>query len=419
MSDFFTKKQRKFWCDNCKIFIEYNKLSIDRHNNSKNHLRMINADQAYSAMKNKIVKHNIYNYGVENELTQEIDRKTREEKFLKNKMKRENDTREFKYSSGYGKEFKSENDGTLNSFESNFHDDSHLANSFLEEIKKDKMKKMLKEKQNINISNKNEKTWGVFFDPNTGREYYYNFITQVSQWERPEDYDGPEYSKEESTNMNVQEEKRNKNEGIIGKWEIIESKESKENKEKNELLQNAKSDSDEENNYHTKKIYIPGVISRDKYERLQHGEDVGLSDSEGEYEAHNFAYIDSPNNRITPMDRILNENQFQYSNIGKEDISKENQVIDQYEELIKIPQKSDKDKLIDMNKKLRRRDYDLRYVSQMYSVGSEGIQHEGEDELNKNNNYQQDDNQEKKVFIAFNQVKKNEKKISTIFNQDD
>ena len=57
MSDFFTKKQKKFWCEECKMFIEYTGMSIEQHKRSKKHLQMINRDQAYKNTKNRIMKH--------------------------------------------------------------------------------------------------------------------------------------------------------------------------------------------------------------------------------------------------------------------------------------------------------------------------------------------------------------------------
>ena len=38
MTDFFTKKQKKYWCDICRVFIEYNRITIEHHKNTSQHI---------------------------------------------------------------------------------------------------------------------------------------------------------------------------------------------------------------------------------------------------------------------------------------------------------------------------------------------------------------------------------------------
>ena len=53
MSDFFTKKQKKYWCDLCHIFIEYNKLKIDANNKSNIQNNKNNKNKKYNNYKKK------------------------------------------------------------------------------------------------------------------------------------------------------------------------------------------------------------------------------------------------------------------------------------------------------------------------------------------------------------------------------
>ena len=57
MSDFYTKKQKKYWCDKCHIFIEYTKQSIEKHNQSKNHINNSSSGSRYDNMKKKFNKY--------------------------------------------------------------------------------------------------------------------------------------------------------------------------------------------------------------------------------------------------------------------------------------------------------------------------------------------------------------------------
>jgi hypothetical protein len=170
MSDFFTKKQKKFWCEDCKIFIEYTAMSIEQHKRSKKHQQMINRDQAYKNTKNRIMKHINYMKDEPSDGNMLSQKTTREE----------------------------------------------FGNFFLDEIKKEKMKEELLEK--TGKKSKNLKKWGVFWDVTHDLPYYHNFITKESQWDKPDDYDGPE--------PEVPKKNEGSTEGIIGKWETVEPNKS-------------------------------------------------------------------------------------------------------------------------------------------------------------------------------------------------
>jgi hypothetical protein len=234
MSDFFTKKQRKYWCESCKIFIEYTKQCIDIHNKSKNHLRMLNSDAVYKNMKRQIIRHNSNNYIDE-------DQKI----FLNNKTSREENY-----------ELREENTRVI-------------PNSMLEEIKKESIK------QNIKKISMNPE-WTEHFDPQTGLNFYYNHITGLSQWNnpyetiknkgsiQPESEHEPEFQLElenKESKTCIKENPKQLKQGLIGKWEIVEKSESF--FEKNKIKGGNKD-------------YMPGIISEEKYHKLEEG----LSDSD-------------------------------------------------------------------------------------------------------------------------------------------
>lgn len=185
MTDFFTKKQKKYWCEKCRIFIEYTKSSIEKHNQSKNHINNSFSGSRYDNMKKKFNNY-INNLKLSNEPT---------EKFLKNKTHR-------------GAYFESSN--------------------YFEEIKKESIKSKI-EKSNIikesekedNNNNLSSRKWGVFWDETYKLPYYFNFITGDSVWEKPSDFDGDqkEIDKIKAENSKI-------NEGNIGKYELVKEEES-------------------------------------------------------------------------------------------------------------------------------------------------------------------------------------------------
>ena len=184
MSDFFTKKQRKYWCDVCHMFIEYTKNAIEYHNQSKNHIHNLNSGNRYKNTKKKFNKY------IENvTLIHNVN-----DVLLGNKHARESIVQS-----------------------------SNYLNEIKEEIMKEELNK-LKEKENAvdngNSSNNEEnkclnRKWGVFWDEKYKCVYYFNFDTTESSWDKPDDFDG----KEEDINEVVL---ANTKEGNVGEWEDVE-----------------------------------------------------------------------------------------------------------------------------------------------------------------------------------------------------
>jgi hypothetical protein len=162
-------KNQKFWCETCRIFVEYNGRSIETHNKSKKHQAIIGRDQAYKIQKQKLQKHTDYLKGESSELLG-----------------------------------KKRSEGT--------------NNIFLDEIKREILQEDIKTKYNKYIKKKKEKVWGVFMDQSSDQPYYYNFVTKDSQWERPADYDGPELEGKKPV-ANTEKDKK----GIVGTWETVET----------------------------------------------------------------------------------------------------------------------------------------------------------------------------------------------------
>jgi hypothetical protein len=371
MSDFFTKKQRKYWCDKCRVFIEYTKIIIEQHNKSKNHLRMINADKSYLLTKNRIMKHIAYNYDVEsNPNFQNYQSSVNNSNFLQNKTNRDSELKEFDYSSGY----------------KNFNSLHHTSESslMLEEIKKDKMREIMNEKFKIKPK---QKQWGMFWDSTQNLPYYFNFITNTSQWEKPENFDGVEIKEE--INENVSRNNLNSlNEGIIGKWEEVKKEESFFEKYK------AKGKIDR----------ITGEISKREFYNFEYGIEYTQSDheEEEEFSKNKKTGKDEKSNLI---DKIIKED-FECENISKEKFFEPN-----------------KEELIKFNKQLKKNDFDLKDVNQLYYGHSDShhvLENSKEKEINLEGSEDKNpDNYASNFSISFNKVKKNSKKISSIFLKDD
>ena len=141
MTDFFTKKQKKYWCDICRIFIEYNRITIEHHKNTSMHLDNMKRGTKYHKMKRE------YNNYV---------------KDLKEKQNYSNN--EF-----LGKK-------TLEREKKN---NTQLFN----QIKVEMMQKELKLQEN------GGQKWKVFYDKKYKHVFFFNFVTGESQWEKPEDYE--------------------------------------------------------------------------------------------------------------------------------------------------------------------------------------------------------------------------------------
>lgn len=286
MSDFYTKKQKKFWCDYCKKFIEYTKQIIDQHNRSKNHKMMAERETKFQM------------------------RKSRNEKF-KNSKTIENSSFPVYLNK------KVERNYHIMSNKQTYNE----SNNYLEEIKQEK--KLAEQYSKGFIEElSNQRTWGVFLDEASKLPFYYNFITKHSQWEKPNDYDGPDF---EVNNKDVDEVQITKAEP--GQWEYVEP---------NQSLFKRKA-TEEEEDYEESKYHYPG-LNDDKFESEG---DFEVSD-EGEPQIKQEKLIDiSPTIRKTKLDMIINEEE---PLINKHDITK--------------------DALMTVNKQLKSKDYDFRYIDQ-------------------------------------------------------
>ena len=181
MTDFFINKQKKYWCDICRIFIEYNRITIEHHNNTSTHLENMKRGTKYIKMKRE------YNNYV---------------KDLKEKQQ---------FSSSNTNDFLGRK--TYESKKNN--------NNLFNEIKAEMMQKELK------IEKSGGKKWKVFYDKKNNHEFYFNFITGESQWDKPEDCPITEEEIEkviEEGKKKVEFEKKKHKEGNVGKWEKIDRK---------------------------------------------------------------------------------------------------------------------------------------------------------------------------------------------------
>ena len=180
MTDFFTKKQKKYWCEICRVFIEYNRITIEHHKNTSQHIHNMKRYTKYQKVKRG------YNSYVQD--LQDKQNFTNESEFLGKKILRQQ---------------KNDNTAMFN---------------------KIKMEMMQKE---INTQKKEENKWQIFYDKNYKNIFYYNFSTGDSQWEKPEDYEISEEKIQEiieEYNKRTEREKEKNEEGNIGTWVKIDKK---------------------------------------------------------------------------------------------------------------------------------------------------------------------------------------------------
>lgn len=228
----------------------------------------------------------------------------------------------------------------------------------LEEVKKDKMKEMMRERYKINP--KNERVWGKFYNKETGKYYYHNFLKRQSQWERPEDF---EESIADEDKLTVEEapKKIESNAGIIGKWEEVDKNESVYDKNKAKISE----------------ISMPGVISKAEYLRNEFGDDENSDD-----ESPEGIEIPRHKERATELDKEI-------ENISNEDFIKNK---------TKTQMGVNNNDLININKGLKGKDNDIKYITNIY-IGNEG----------KND----------KISFNLKNTKKNKKKLRLIQDDDD
>ena len=180
MTDFFTKKQKKYWCEICRVFIEYNRITIEHHNNTSQHIHNMKRGTKYQKVKREY-KSYVQDLRDQNDFTSE-------NKFLGKKTilheKKEN---------------------------------TAMFNKIKMEMMQEEMKMEQKKKQN----------WQIFFDKKYRNVFFYNLNTGESQWEKPPDYkiNDSEIKKIiEDNNKKLDLEKEKSEEGDVGPWVKIDKK---------------------------------------------------------------------------------------------------------------------------------------------------------------------------------------------------
>ena len=181
MTDFFIKKQKKYWCEICRVFIEYNRITIEHHKNTSQHIHNMKRGTKYQKVK-------------------------REYKNYVNDLKDQN-------------QFTSDNNNFLGKKTL-----LHQKNENSAMFNKIKMEMMQKE---MNKEKEKENKWQIFYDKNYKNIFFHNFTTGESQWEKPDDYDITEIEMKniiDEYNKKAEIEKEKNEEGNIGKWVKIDKK---------------------------------------------------------------------------------------------------------------------------------------------------------------------------------------------------
>ena len=180
MTDFFTKKQKKYWCEICRVFIEYNRITIEHHKNTSQHIHNMKRGTKYQKVKRE------YKNYVQD--LKDKDQFTNDDNFLGKKT--------FLHQ---------KNDNT----------------AMFNKIKMEMMQKELnKEKEQNNL-------WQIFYDKNYQNIFFYNSNTGVSQWEKPDDYKITQEEIQkiiEEYNKKYEIEKEKNEQGNAGKWVKIDKK---------------------------------------------------------------------------------------------------------------------------------------------------------------------------------------------------
>ena len=465
MSDFFTKKQKKFWCEICKIFIEYTKQCIEQHQRSKNHMRLVNQDIEYKNQKEKFKKiNNMYNpqfieqgnsMNNNNNLYSKSAtylNESHDQEELKNILNLNSYINQIDPLGGYNHNNSNSNllnkkiqrnnqpENLLNNHQNNnsFNDNTNytpranmhsMSSVLLDEVKNEKIKEELNKNKKKNENNC-PKSWTIYWDNNYNLPYYYNHLTGISQWDKPKEYDNlinsqfkniPQKNNEDSDDLDESEssdyddEKENDSkikQGIIGKWEIIDKDQSVFNKKNEEIMnnletpntnniekditkniendKNLKNENEEKDQNEIENYYFPGMMSKHAFLYNEYGVDI----HEGEESLEDLGQED----KIDNLDNIKNlmkkeeiseienlDNKF--NNIKDNNIQEENKI---YEKIYDNPRNFDKlskiyfiikslftnlffikfklfikigkEEIIEINKKLKQRDYDFRYM---------------------------------------------------------
>jgi len=352
MTDFFTKKQGKFWCKDCKIFIEYTHMIIEQHNRSKIHKGNVARELSFQnrkAMNQKFINQNMpgaQNFKEANDNNNNFNNNN----FNNNFNNFNNPDQQNNPLLNIPQRGSKNNIQDINSVPTIFNQNRkrytiesdkgsyQQSNTFLEEVKREKLQEEIYLKQGKVRKMKN-KVWGLFFDDNSKQYYYYNFLTRSSQWDRPQDYDGQEINNLNSEYMgnmgngevtqgghanmnrirqfqvrnnnmgsnvnnanintnndksdNKPKEKKEPSMGIIGKWETVDSKESF--FEKNKV--NKKDDEDENINKYEKtgfKEFEDENNEEDMEDEDEHEYDANYNEDDNS--AYNHSNEDSEEN---------------------------------------------------------------------------------------------------------------------------
>ena len=180
MTDFFTKKQKKYWCEICRVFIEYNRITIEHHNNTSMHIHNMKRGTKYQKVKRE------YKNYVQD--LKDKDQFTNDDNFLGKKTF------------------------------------LHQKNDNTAMFNKIKMEMMQKE---INKEKEQKNSWQIFYDKNYQNIFFYNSNTGISQWEKPDDYKITQEEIQkiiEEYNKKYEIEKEKNEQGNAGKWVKIDKK---------------------------------------------------------------------------------------------------------------------------------------------------------------------------------------------------
>ena len=180
MTDFFTKKQKKYWCEICRVFIEYNRITIEHHKNTSQHIHNMKRGTKYQKVKRE------YKNYVQD--LKDKDQFTNDDNFLCKKTF------------------------------------LHQKNDNTAMFNKIKMEMMQKE---INKEKEQNNLWQIFYDKNYQNIFFYNSNTGVSQWEKPDDYKITQEEIQkiiEEYNKKYEIEKEKNEQGNAGKWVKIDKK---------------------------------------------------------------------------------------------------------------------------------------------------------------------------------------------------
>ena len=180
MTDFFTKKQKKYWCEICRVFIEYNRITIEHHKNTSQHIHNMKRGTKYQKVKRE------YKNYVQD--LKDKDQFTNDNNFLGKKTF------------------------------------LHQKNDNTAMFNKIKMEMMQKE---INKEKEQNNLWQIFYDKNYQNIFFYNSNTGISQWEKPDDYKITQEEIQkiiEEYNKKYEIEKEKNEQGNAGKWVKIDKK---------------------------------------------------------------------------------------------------------------------------------------------------------------------------------------------------